>query len=290
MCGLAVIETGNMSRLEQVYTKMGKVGNSLLSFFRIMLLSKRITSYSLPVYDKELVILGNGPSLRPLLSEQSSFLDGKDLMMVNFSASSDDFAKFRPRFYLLMDPVFFEDEATRQKLFMPMVDKTDWEMHLFVPVSARKYKAWQEMVSRSSYIRIHWFNATPVEGVAAFRHFCYRKGMGMPRPRNVLVACLMVALQLPYDTIYLAGADHSWMKEIWVDDNNIVNEDRAHFYDKKSTERVVSPQKLHEILNSMAIAFRSYHEVEVYSRKIGKKIINITPGSFIDAFGRISIG
>ncbi|MDR2811204.1 MAG: hypothetical protein LBB84_11735 [Tannerellaceae bacterium] len=269
---------------------MREVGNSLLSLFRIILLSKKVNPFSLPVHNKELVVLGNGPSLRPLLSERPSFFDGKDLMMVNFSASSDDYAKFRPGFYLLMDPAFFEDEATRHKLFVPMVAETEWEMHLFAPVSARKHTAWQEMVSRSPYICIHWFNATPVEGVAGFRHFCYKKGFGMPRPRNVLVACLMVALQLPYDTIYLAGADHSWMKEIWVDDNNIVNEDRAHFYDRKSTQRVVSPHRLHELLDSMAIAFRSYHEVEAYSRKRGKKIINITPGSFIDAFGRMSIG
>ncbi|SFL48835.1 hypothetical protein SAMN05216357_1255 [Porphyromonadaceae bacterium KH3CP3RA] len=281
----------NISGLEQIYTKIGEVGNTLLSLFRIILLSRRVKPFSLPVYNnnKELVVLGNGPSLRLLLSERSSFLEGKDLMMVNFSASSDDFARFRPMFYLLMDPAFFEDEATRQKLFVPMVDRTVWEMHLFVPVSARKYAAWQEIVSRSPYIRIHWFNATPVEGVVSFRHFCYRKRLGMPRPRNVLVACLMVALQLPYDTIYLAGADHSWMKEIWVDENNIVNEDRAHFYDRNSTQRVVSSHRLHELLDSMAVAFRSYHEVEAYSRKRGKEIINITPGSFIDAFRRMSV-
>jgi hypothetical protein len=279
-----------MARLEQAYARVGVMGNTLLSFFRVVLLSRKVKPFSLPAHNKELVVLGNGPSLRPLLSGHSSFLDGKDLMMVNFSAVSDDFIRFRPRFYLLMDPVFFEDDAMRQKLFVPIAEKTDWEMHLFAPVSARKQNAWQEIISRSSHIQIHWFNATPVEGIPGFRYFCYRERLGMPRPRNVLVACLMVALQLPYEKIYLAGADHSWLKEIWVDDNNIVNEDRAHFYDKKSTQRVVSPQKLHEILNSMAIAFRSYHEVEAYSSKIGKKIINITPGSFIDAFRRMSIG
>jgi len=279
----------DISGLEYIYTKIGKTGNTLLSLLRVILLSRRVELFSLPVYEKELVILGNGPSLRRLLSERSSFLDGKDLMMVNFSATTDDFCKFRPKFYLLMDPDFFEVDAIRQKLYVPMVDKTEWEMHLFAPVSARKHAEWQEMISRSPYIRIHWFNATPVEGTVGFCHFCYGKRLGMPRPRNVLVACLMVALQLPYDSIYLAGADHSWMKEIWVDDDNIVNEDRAHFYDKKGTQRVVSSHKLHELLNSMAIAFRSYHEVEAYSRKTEKKIVNITPGSFIDAFRKMSI-
>lgn len=279
-----------MSGLELVYAKMEEVGISLLSFFRIVLRSRKVTSFSQTVYNEELVVLGNGPSLRLLLSEQSDFLKNKDLMMVNFSALSDEFSQFRPKYYLLMDPAFFEDKAIRHRLFVPMVENTSWEMHLFVPVSARKHKQWQEMVSKSSFIRIHWFNATPVKGIEHFCHYCYRKGLGMPRPRNVLVACLMVALQLPYETIYLGGADHSWMKEIWVDDNNVVNEDRAHFYDKKSTERVVSSHKLHELLESMAIAFRSYHDIESYSRKLGKKIVNITFGSYIDAFDRLSIG
>ncbi len=279
----------NKSGLEQMYTKIGETGNTLLSLLRVALLSKKTGPMPRSALNKDLVVLGNGPSLRSLLSEHASFLTGKDLLMVNFSAAADDFTKFQPKFYLLMDPAFFEDEVTMQKLFVPMVEKTEWEMHLFAPVSAREYAAWQKMVSRSRYIRLHWFNATPVEGLTGISHFYYRKRLGMPRPRNVLVACLMVALQLPYDTIYLAGADHSWMKEIWVDDNNVVNEDRAHFYDKRGTKRVVSSHKLHELLNSMAVAFRSYHEVENYSRILGKKIINITAGSYIDAFEKMSI-
>ncbi len=283
------ISVQDMSGLERVYATMAEVGNTLLSLCRVALLSKKTGSLPRSAFNKDLVVLGNGPSLRSLLSEHASFLNGKDLLMVNFSAVSEDFTLFRPKYYLLMDPAFFEDEATRRELFVPMIAKTDWEMHLFVPVSARKEAEWQEMVSESPYIRVHWFNATPVEGIDAFRHSCYRKGAGMPRPRNVLVACLMVALQLPYQRIYLAGADHSWMKEIWVDDNNVVNEDRAHFYDEDSTRRVVSPHRLHELLDSMAVAFRSYHEVEDYSKAIGKKIINITRGSYIDAFERMSI-
>ncbi len=279
-----------MSKLERVYAIMAEVGDTLLSLCRVAVLSKR-AGLSVPsTFNKELVVLGNGPSLRPLLLEHASFLEGKDLLMVNFSALSDDFTKFQPKYYLLMDPAFFEDKGTRQELFVPMVAKTDWEMHLFAPTSAQKEVEWQEMISGSPHIQVHWFNATPVEGLTAFRHAFYRKGLGMPRPRNVLVACLMVALQLPYDRIYLAGADHSWMKEIWVDENNVVNEDRAHFYDEDGTRRVVSPHKLHELLDSMAIAFRSYHEVEDYSKAIGKKIINITSGSYIDAFERMFIG
>ena len=44
---------------------------------------------------------------------------------------------------------------------------------------------------------------------------------------------------------------------------------------------------LHEVLYSMYVAFRSYFVIRDYAERIGCKIINITPGSFIDAFERM---
>ena len=42
-----------------------------------------------------------------------------------------------------------------------------------------------------------------------------------------------------------------------------------------------------EVLYSMYVAFRSYFVIRDYAERIGCKIINITPGSFIDAFERM---
>ena len=44
--------------------------------------------------------------------------------------------------------------------------------------------------------------------------------------------------------------------------------------------------KLHNIMYSFYVAFRSYHIIEHYAKGIGANIWNITPGSFIDAFQR----
>ncbi len=135
-------------------------------------------------------------------------------------------------------------------------------------------------------IHVYFFNSGVAEGFTSFSHRIYRWRLGMPSPRNVLVAASMIGLQLPFSTIYLAGADHSWLKEIWVDDTNTVREDREYFYDKEGVEQVISPHFLHELLNSMAITYHSYHLVEKYAKQIGRKIYNITPNSFIDAFER----
>ena len=62
------------------------------------------------------------------------------------------------------------------------------------------------------------------------------------------------------------------------------------FYDKDGkTTKVTSKNKIYVLLESMSIAFRSYLEVEDYSKGINKKIYNITEGSYIDAFERMKI-
>jgi hypothetical protein len=43
---------------------------------------------------------------------------------------------------------------------------------------------------------------------------------------------------------------------------------------------------LHQVLESMMIAFRSYHRIQRYAEARGLKVLNATPGSMIDAFPR----
>lgn len=278
-----------MKKRDLIYKYTERLGKTLLSFLRVILFARPTTLPRLEIDSNELVILGNGPSLRLFLDTKISFLEGKEVMMVNFSALSDDYVKIRPKFYLLMDPLFFEDAATIERLFPPLVSKTDWDLTLFVPLMAKKNKKWQEFLQGVTNIHVYFFNSGVAEGFTSFSHRIYRWRLGMPSPRNVLVAASMIGLQLPFSTIYLAGADHSWLKEIWVDDTNTVREDREHFYDKEGVEQVISPHFLHELLNSMAITYHSYHLVEKYAKQIGKKIYNITPNSFIDAFERKTV-
>jgi hypothetical protein len=46
---------------------------------------------------------------------------------------------------------------------------------------------------------------------------------------------------------------------------------------------------LHEILSTMSLAFESYHILKKYADYKEVKILNSTPGSYIDAFERCSI-
>ena len=136
---------------------------------------------------------------------------------------------------------------------------------------------------------------TPIEGFQGFCNWIFRKGWGVPRPHNVLIPSIAMGLRLPFKKIYLAGADHSWLPEITVTDDNVVLMHQKHFYDQNKSQAETVKQenlnsaRLHIILYHMHVAFKSYFILEAYARWLGKEIINVTPGSYIDAFKRMKL-
>ncbi len=264
---------------------------SSLSVVKVVLFSRSVQSPPSDLsQNNEIVILGNGPSLLTTINEKGCFLKDKDLLAVNFAVTSDYFEQIQPNIYVAVDPAFFTNEEYCERLFATLASKTSWPLLLFLPVKANKYTNWKSHLQSNKHIRVSFVNVTPVEGFKPLAFLFYRMGLGMPRPRNVLIPAIMQALRMKYNTLYVAGADHSWPRQVAVDDQNRVYEDLRHFYSKdEEPKRHYFTKRLDEILESMVIAFRSYHVVEAFSRSVGKKIYNITEGSFIDAFERKKI-
>lgn len=262
---------------------------TFLSVIKMLLQSRPVKMPSEVDGTDAIVVLGNGPSLRPFIENKRRFFDGKALLAVNYAVLSGYYTELKPHYYVVADPAFFFNPDHCHKLFDAMAVQTTWNLELYLSGHARKSTMWQSKLANHPYIRVRYFNMTPIEGFRWFTHLAFRKGWGTPRPRNVLIPSIMVALRMRYSTLYIAGADHSWLKEIWVTEENVVMEDLNHFYDKKGSVRYVSDKHLHDLLLSMHIAFKSYHIIEKYARSIGKKIYNVTEGSFIDAFDRKKI-
>ena len=279
--------------LDKIQKWVNDGAQTLLSILKIAIYSKNKTPMPDGIDSSgEIVILGNGPSLNTTVSESSAFLRDKTLLAVNFAGVTDLFRQLCPGLYVLTDPYFFD--ASKEKsvdLYCSLSESVTWDMYLFVPVFAFKRKWWQEVLSTNPYIRIVPYNITPVEGYKWFSWYAFRKGWGCPRPRNVLIPSIMLALRLGFKKIYLAGADHSWLPRLSVDDSNRVITRQPHFYKDseqyiKQVDAEYANTHLHEVLYSMYVAFRSYFVIREYAGRIGSKIINITPGSFIDAFER----
>lgn len=270
---------------------MSKAGSSLASVVKVLLMSKGASGASDAGKGRELIILGNGPSLRHTIDTEFDRLLCHDLMAVNFAAISDEFFRLRPKYYVLADAHFFNSFAkdSNVRKLWEAFGKVTWGMTLLVPSKFRHFV--KPLLMHAPDIRLRYFNMTPVEGFKWLNHLLFRSGLGMPRPRNVLIPAIMEGIRLGYTKIRIYGADHSWTKTLDVDEENFVVSVQPHFYEDNEEEhkRVRETYKglrLHDVLGSMTIAFRSYWEISDYAVKKGVEIINATPGSMIDAFQR----
>jgi hypothetical protein len=268
---------------------LGSLSSTLKSCCKLALQSRKSGVKPANRNGNPLIILGNGPSLRKNLQEDFSFLKSADTLAVNFAANSPEFFELQPTYYLLADPHFFDKALTDPNVgrLIENLNRIEFRMTLFVPTKARQKRS----LFTNPNLTVETFNFVAVEGFEWFENWMFDAGRGMPRPRNVLIPSIMTGLRLGYDRVYLLGADHSWLQTLSVNDRNEVESIQPHFYkeDKKEEARVKAEyvhHPLHQVLESMMIAFRSYHRIQRYAEARGLKVLNATPGSMIDAFPR----
>ncbi|MDE7411993.1 MAG: DUF115 domain-containing protein [Paramuribaculum sp.] len=272
---------------------ISNLGASLKSIVKTCLQSRHSTVGSRDSADGDtLVILGNGPSLRQTIDSQLSRLRKFPLLAVNFAANTPEFRQLRPRYYVLVDPAFFTADPADNvtELWHNLQQHTGWKLTLFVPVNCIKLIP----AEVRKVVDVRGINAVGIEGFRWLRHTLYKSNLGMPRPRNVLIPSIMVAIALGFKNIYLVGADHSWTRTLDVNERNEVVSIQPHYYadSAKELDRVASVYRnirLHEIMYSFHVAFKSYFDIKEYAETQGVNILNATPQSFIDAFNRCQL-
>jgi hypothetical protein len=223
-----------------------------------------------------------------------------DLWGVNFFCNSDAFKKLKPRYYVVNAPelIFLSEKViphqtiqAKQQLLSNLA-KAEWPIQLFVPYPG--VKSLQERFKGHKYIKVHGYNATPLEGTIKFTNYALSHGWGLPRPHNVLIPALALALRVNYSTILLLGAEHSWLESLTVTQNNEVLLDHQHFYDKgkqidKMNNSSFEPRKLHEVLEKFYFSFKSYWVLKYFANHLNIQVYNVTPKSYIDAFKKVDI-
>lgn len=266
-----------------------KLGDTLKAIVKIAV-SSRPTVKPRPGQGDDIVILANGPSLASTIEARGKELTSRETLCVNFMANAPAMRQLKPNYYVLADPHFFNGvEHDNVAQLWRNLAAVDWPMTLLVPAERRRRAL--ELLGKAPCVTVATFNFVGVEGFNWLENLAYGKGWAMPRPRNVLVPAIMAAISAGYKKIFIAGADHSWLETIHVDDNNNVVSVQPHFYkdSEAETKRSVNEYRgyrLHDILQSFYIAFSSYHRLSRFAKTRGIEIFNSTPGSFIDAFPR----
>lgn len=238
--------------------------------------------------NKKLVILANGPSLRESISKDIQNYQFVDTCVVNFFCKSPYFKEIKPRYYVLADPLFFIKDTPDCQVY-EIFNRIEWKMSLYVPF---EHYTFAKNMILNELVSVFPYHSIPYNGWKSLNKYIYKKGWSMPRPQNVLIPSIFIGINLGYKEIDIYGADHSWTKQIVVNEDNQVCQSDKHFYDESIPELIPwnkcdgSPYKMQEILRDLAWMFDSYHVLREYADYIGTEIFNCTPNSYIDAFER----
>ncbi len=284
--------------MNRVQKLLSEIFQSLFSFVKILLLSNFVVKIRKEdVIADDAVILANGPGLKNDLAQSGSFIKERIKFCVNFFALSNEYESIKPEYYVLAAPEFWLEKTSeyfrtqKESLVNALVTKTGWKMTLFIPSQAVD-SSFHSEVKKNGNIKFAFYNNTPVEGIRFISHLLFRMNLGMPRPHNVLIPSIFLALNLGFKKITLFGADHSWHEEIKVDPLNKVTVNHEHFYDGEKIRMPMYKLEgeeyfIHDIFRKLHFAFKGYFVLRTYAESIGALILNGSTKSYIDAFERI---
>lgn len=245
-------------------------------------------------------VFGNGPSLGTDIRDKFDYFTRQNVVCVNQFALSDWFNQLKPKYYVLVDPMWWIQTApsetleVRARLFAAFREKVDWDLTLMIPHEA--YELFNRELCENSHIKIVQFNRTPFWGAKSLLFKLYDLGLGMPQAQNVVVAAIYLAMRLGFRKIAVLGADHSWHESLALGADNKVYVRYGYFNDQSpklapftidgSTGNIFTMEKIFLAIGRM---FGSYMELAEYAKLKDISIVNLSSVSYIDAFPKIGI-
>lgn len=244
------------------------------------------------IQKKKLCILGNGPSFSQI-NDSFEKLANYDFCAVNLSVTSEIFFHIKPKMYVVVDMSFWmHKEHEQMKKAWDCISKINWNIEIFIPYNFPNYV--KKTLEKNPYVRIYRYSNNPWEPELQYarnlKMWLYKKGFVSPNGSNVSLAAIYSSILNGYKEINLLGVEHSWMKDIKVNDKNEVVLIDRHYYG--DTEHVWldyegNPIKLIDFIESQLSTFTNHMNLRSFADYLGDvKIINRTKDSYIDAYER----
>lgn len=269
------------------------VFETLVSFFSILVFSsfksaRRLRKMKTIGKGKDVLVLANGPSLKEVLEKKMDYLKANDCIVVNFFGNTDAFFQIRPKYYILLDPAFFQKNESKElneqvALLMSNFDIVDWQMTLFLPYTKSAYKMARERI-KNDKIDIVVYNFARTHGFTSFQNRYYKRCLGIPSSKNVSLPAIVLMINLGYECVYLYGVEFSWLKTYRVDETNgriYLND--GHFYEESN--KLYIPKGGYKFdVGCILDALDATERIQEYALSTNTKVINRTKGSYVDAF------
>jgi len=258
-------------------------------------------SEPLPMRERKgdrLIIVGNGPSLNQSMEKYREEIQHSECLMVNFSAASPLYEEIKPAVYVLSDAAWFTLH-TKTESIQNMVDclirKTAWPMTIVIPSQYSDWWAKEQLMTNPNITIWHdngrWLIMPEEQLFEAFD-----KNVCCPPSYTVLTYSLYLPLYWGYPETYIIGADTSFVKDAYVDQqtNQLFTID-THFYNAKDVrpEGLLSAEKGRPFNKTMLALAEQFHSVMYeynllnrYAQWKGLKVYNASEFSMIDCFER----
>lgn len=269
-----------------------KLQDSVISMLSVLFFSSYYTNRGIKeLSDKklcsDLYVFGNGPSLNDLLINNIDSIKERDVLVVNFFCNTEYFEILKPKYYIVIDPLFFssnsdDNEQQNFKKFIEKLNCVSWKMSLFLPHQYRN-SSLRKNVSNPN-VKWIYINTTPLKGFVKVNYFLYNRNLGMPMPQTVINAAIFMAIRLKYEKIHLFGAEQSWLKNMHVDEKNIVRSELSHFYPANIN---IHAPSLSNLLLTQYNVFYGHELLEKYAVYSGCEILNHVKNSYIDAYEKV---
>ena len=241
---------------------------------------------------KRCFIIGTGPSINKV--DLASLRD-EQTFVVNDFIKHRAFDRLNPSYYVITDTGFFDSRAEDDFFGRNLHKKSDrikTTTKMFLNVVGK------DLIDRRKLFINHQVHYLSMQGIFS-DHFNFNVAIDktVPAPKNIILACLMIAVYLGFEKIYLLGCEHSFLAKP-IRQGTI--HDIEHFYRanyhnldpndaeavrEQGFERVVVLSYEAEIGHVKQL-FKNYR---LFYQKVKKnhpkvEIYNATPNSFLDVF------
>lgn len=247
-----------------------------------------------------IVIIGNGPSLKEDLDEIKKISESQDydFFCVNNFAQSEYYSTIKPNQYLFIDDYFFSRKAhidwiaTRTKTFKIIDEETNWQMQIIIPAQAN-LKEFKSHFSNPN-LTIKKFATTELfYSSNLLNRALFSTGYFGPFQGNVLIYSLYLSIWMNYNTIKIFGADLNFHNNITVDSKtNQLMIRHQHFFEDDSFETFLkNPEKVEAFTMTefMYLTFKTFQAHEIlsnYAKSLNIKVLNCSKFSLIDSYSR----
>jgi hypothetical protein len=275
--------------------------NTVLSMGKIVLLSRRPSALPAPSR-RACSLLGNGPSLKETLAEDSQFLTETELFCVNNFAGTAEYSRLRPQNYVLHDPAYYLydgvtfDRADIASTLKALREQTSWPLNVYVQQRAKKSAYLQALAQGNPHIRLVYYNYTIFYGFDWLKHWLFKQKWAMPQAQNVLVVALYLAINRRFERVYLFGADHSWHEQFRLGEDNLLELKHEHFYSTPDNKHIPiidvnDPARVTMSMQfaSLSKAFAGYEILKKFADYQKVTVLNASKKTYIDAFVRVKI-